>query len=49
MNACAVLIAPSQFDDQLGWAHSVITLENPASLPPIVIVTHSVPEFSGAS
>ena len=36
MIACASLIAPVQFDAHEGSAHSVITCENPASLPPIV-------------
>jgi len=36
MYACAALIAPLQSEAHDGSAHSVITLENPASLPPIV-------------
>src|SRR5680860_650116 len=43
MKLWAPLIAAVQFDSQPGNAHSVITLEKPASLPPIVIVTQSVP------
>ena len=39
MKFCAVVTWPAQFDSQLGFAHSVITSLNPASLPPIVIVT----------
>ena len=49
MNDCAVLIAPSQFDIQPGWAHSVITLEKPASLPPTEIVTYFVVDTTALS
>jgi len=45
----AVLIAPSQSPSQDGLAHSVITVEKPASLPLTCTVTNLVPLFSGAS
>ena len=35
-------MAPLQFDAHPGFAHSVMTLEKPASLPPIVYVTQLV-------
>ncbi len=44
-----MLIAPLQSDAQDGSAHSVITLEKPASLPPIVYVTQLVSEVTLAT
>ncbi len=49
MNACASSIAPWQSEDHHGCAHSVITEENPASLPPTVIVTQRVAPSSPPS
>ena len=42
MKLWAVLIFPSQLLAQPGFAHSVSTLENPASLPPTEMVTNLV-------
>ena len=44
-----MLIAPLQLDAHPGCAHSVITLEKPASLPPIVYVTQLVSEVTLAT
>ena len=49
MKLCAVSIRPLQLDIHPGFAHSVSTSANPASLPPTDSVTYAVPAPSAES